>query len=248
MPQPEFCGANILVVGGAGFVGSNLVHQLAGGRPRSIYIVVDNLSVSEIENVPVNDRAFISCSVRSRTIGFLSIFRAISTTCFISHAFTVTNRRSPIRSPTTTTIPSPRLKLFEQIERASARLRRWCMQRAGCAVAKKTFGEANRDVGGCAVVARFTTVRIRFPRWSARCMATITSAATSLPFVKARFQNVYGPREILGAGRWRGTVHTVWRNVTPSFILKALHGEALPLDNGGMTAATSSLSRIWSRG
>jgi len=26
-----------------------------------------------------------------------------------------------------------------------------------------------------------------------------------LPFVKARFQNVYGPGEILGAGRWRGT-------------------------------------------
>ena len=40
-----------------------------------------------------------------------------------------------------------------------------------------------------------------------------------LPFVKARFQNVYGPREILGAGRWRGTVHTVWRNVTPDFHL-----------------------------
>ena len=54
-----------------------------------------------------------------------------------------------------------------------------------------------------------------------------------LPFVKARFQNVYGPREILGAGRWRGTPHTVWRNVTPTFIWKALHREALPLDNGG---------------
>ena len=54
-----------------------------------------------------------------------------------------------------------------------------------------------------------------------------------LPFTKARFQNVYGPREILGAGRWRGTQHTVWRNVTPTFVLKALHNEALPLINGG---------------
>jgi nucleoside-diphosphate-sugar epimerase len=54
-----------------------------------------------------------------------------------------------------------------------------------------------------------------------------------LPFVKARFQNVYGPREILGAGRWRGTPHTVWRNVTPTFIWKSLHREALPLDNAG---------------
>ena len=56
-----------------------------------------------------------------------------------------------------------------------------------------------------------------------------------LPFVKARFQNVYGPREILGAGRWRGTRHTVWRNVTPTFIWKSLQGEELGLDNGGRT-------------
>ena len=55
-----------------------------------------------------------------------------------------------------------------------------------------------------------------------------------LPFVKARFQNVYGPREILGAGRWRGTPHSVWRNVAPTFIFKSLHREALPLINGGL--------------
>jgi nucleoside-diphosphate-sugar epimerase len=54
-----------------------------------------------------------------------------------------------------------------------------------------------------------------------------------LRVVKARFQNVYGPREILGAGRWRGTVHTVWRNVTPTFIWRAMEHQALPLDGGG---------------
>ncbi len=55
----------------------------------------------------------------------------------------------------------------------------------------------------------------------------------NLPFIKARFQNIYGPREILGAGLWRGTPHTVWRNVVPTFIWKSIHGKALPLDNGG---------------
>jgi nucleoside-diphosphate-sugar epimerase len=55
-----------------------------------------------------------------------------------------------------------------------------------------------------------------------------------LPTVKARFQNVYGPGEVLGAGRWRGTVNTVWRNVVPTFIYKALHQEALPVENGGI--------------
>jgi nucleoside-diphosphate-sugar epimerase len=57
-----------------------------------------------------------------------------------------------------------------------------------------------------------------------------------MPFVRARFQNVYGPGEILGAGRWRGTEHSVWRNVTPTFVWKALHGEALPVENGGIAS------------
>jgi nucleoside-diphosphate-sugar epimerase len=57
-----------------------------------------------------------------------------------------------------------------------------------------------------------------------------------LPTVRARFQNVFGPREVLGAGRWRGTPATVWRNVTPVFIYKALRGEALPLEAGGQSS------------
>jgi UDP-glucose 4-epimerase len=51
--------------------------------------------------------------------------------------------------------------------------------------------------------------------------------------VRARFQNVYGPGEVLGAGKWRGTPATVWRNVTPTFIYRSLHGEPLPLENEG---------------
>ena len=64
-----------------------------------------------------------------------------------------------------------------------------------------------------------------------------------LPTVRARFQNVYGPGEILGAGRWRGTPATVWRNVTPTFVYRALKG--LPLaarQRRRRDAATSSTS------
>ena len=57
-----------------------------------------------------------------------------------------------------------------------------------------------------------------------------------LPFVKARFQNVYGPGEILGAGQWRGTPATIWRNVTPTFIWKSIHVESLPLENEGQAS------------
>jgi nucleoside-diphosphate-sugar epimerase len=54
--------------------------------------------------------------------------------------------------------------------------------------------------------------------------------------VRARFQNVYGPGEVLGAGQWRGTPATIWRNVTPTFVYRALKGLPLQLDNGGVAS------------
>jgi UDP-glucose 4-epimerase len=39
---------------------------------------------------------------------------------------------------------------------------------------------------------------------------------------------------VLGAGRWRGTINTIWRNVVPTFIYKSLKQQALPIENGGI--------------
>ncbi|MFL5928951.1 MAG: GDP-mannose 4,6-dehydratase, partial [Gaiellaceae bacterium] len=39
--------------------------------------------------------------------------------------------------------------------------------------------------------------------------------------------------EILGAGKWRGTINTVWRNVTPTFVYRALKGLPLRIDGTG---------------
>jgi nucleoside-diphosphate-sugar epimerase len=55
-----------------------------------------------------------------------------------------------------------------------------------------------------------------------------------LPVVKARFQNVYGPGEILGAGQWRGTPATVWRNVVPTFVYRGINHMPLIVENGGI--------------
>ena len=51
----DFANANILVVGGAGFVGSNLVRKLLPENPRKV-VVVDNLLSAERSNVPSDNR------------------------------------------------------------------------------------------------------------------------------------------------------------------------------------------------
>ena len=50
----EFTGSSILVVGGAGFVGSNLCNKLLEYQPRNL-IIVDNLLSADISNVPNNE-------------------------------------------------------------------------------------------------------------------------------------------------------------------------------------------------
>ncbi len=69
-----------------------------------------------------------------------------------------------------------------------------------------------------------------------------------LPTVRARFQNVYGPGETLGAGVWRGTSATVWRNVVPTFVYRALKGLPLRLDNAGPGQPRLHLRRRHRRG
>jgi nucleoside-diphosphate-sugar epimerase len=106
---------------------------------------------------------------------------------------------------------------------------------AGCAVAEKTYGEPVATTED-APVSLYHDSPYSISKLVGEMYGNYFWKMSGMPFVKARFQNVYGPREILGAGQWRGTYATVWRNVTPTFVWKALHGEALGLDNGGMVS------------
>src|SRR6185295_15663752 len=52
----SFTNSKVLVVGGAGFVGSNLCHYLLAHEPISELWIVDNLLSSDISNVPENPK------------------------------------------------------------------------------------------------------------------------------------------------------------------------------------------------
>jgi UDP-glucose 4-epimerase len=124
------------------------------------------------------------------------------------------------------------LKLFERI-RSMPSLRSVVYSSAGCTVAEKTFGAA-APTPEDKPVSLYLDTPYQISKIIGEYYANYYFARYGLPVVKARFQNVYGPGEVLGAGVWRGTAATVWRNVTPTFVYRALKGMALPVENGGI--------------
>ena len=229
MNKQSFYGARVLVVGGAGFVGSNLVHQILEQSPLEI-IVVDNLLSSDVANIPSDPRVrfVFGSTTEDKILAALpeDLDFAFHLACYHGNQSSIAD---PIADHDNNTLTS--LKLFERLKEIKS-LKKVVYAAAACAVAEKTY-----DAPTATTEEQPVTLYHDSPYSISKIIGELYGnyyfQQYQLPFVKARFSNVYGPREILGAGQWRGTVHTVWRNVTPTFIWRSLQGEALPLDNGG---------------
>ena len=226
----HFRGTSALVVGGAGFVGSNLVLSLLE-RDAARVVVVDNLLSAERENVPEDARvelreASIADDATLELIGdeFDDVF----------HLATYHGNQSSIANPLEDHEHNllATLKLFEHLK-AHGRLRSVVYAASGCTLAEHTDGDA-RPTEEDGPVPLDLDSPYQISKVAGEFYAVYYHRMHGLPTVRARFQNVYGPREVLGAGRWRGTPATVWRNVTPTFVYRALRGLPLQLDNGGL--------------
>jgi nucleoside-diphosphate-sugar epimerase len=221
--------AAVLVTGGAGFVGSNLVRELLAADVGSIH-VIDNLLSAERWNLPEDPRVrLIEGSAADD-----QILEAIDDNYqYIFHLCTYHGNQSSIHDPLADHEHNQltTLKLFERVKRF-ARMKALVYSGAGCAVAAKTSGEPEATAEDQPVSLEMDSP-YSISKLVGEFYAVYYTRQHRTPIVRARFQNVYGPGEILGAGRWRGTPATVWRNVVPTFVYKSLKHEALPLEAGG---------------
>lgn len=229
MAEP-FQDMKVLVVGGAGFVGSNLVKVLLSHKPSRID-VIDNLLSAERFNVPDHDSVrFIEGSIADDSI----------LTClqdeydYLFHLSTYHGNQSSICNPLADHENNllTTLKLLEQVK-SFKKIKKIVYSGAGCAVAEKTFDKVHATQEDAPV-----SLHMDSPYSISKIVGEFYMLyyfnQHGLPAVRARFQNVYGPGEILGAGQWRGTPATVWRNVTPTFVYKALKKMPLPIENEGI--------------
>ncbi|MDG1846415.1 MAG: NAD-dependent epimerase/dehydratase family protein [Acidimicrobiales bacterium] len=224
--------SRVLVVGGAGFVGSNLVSRLLDDGAASVHIV-DNFLSAEPENVPEDSRVSIS----GKSINDDSVLREVGTEWdIVFHLATYHGNQSSIANPHEDHENNLRTTLvIADHFSGSSSLKSLVYASAGCTVAEKTYDDAqatNEDDP----ISLYLDSPYQISKIVGELYLNYFERSSGLPSVKARFQNVYGPREILGAGEWRGTPATVWRNVIPTFIYRAIKGYKLSLDNDGMNS------------
>ncbi len=221
--------SSVLVTGGAGFVGSNLVRHLLNNGAATIH-VVDNLLSSERISIPDEPQVrFVEGSLADDAI----VTSLADEYDYAFHLATYHGNQNSIQNPIADHEHNQltTLKLMEHLK-GFRRLRRFVYSAAGCAVAEKTFDQANATPEEAPISLQMDSP-YSISKIVGEFYAVYYFSRHHLPTVRARFQNVYGPGEILGAGQWRGTPATVWRNVVPTFVYKALKQQRLPVEGDG---------------
>lgn len=221
------------MVGGAGFVGSNLVRQLLAEGASSL-LVIDNLLSAERDNLPDDPRVtFCEASIAKPE----ALAGVADEQDYIWHLATYHGNQSSIANPLADHENNlvTTLRLYEHVKDFK-QLRKLVYSASGCTLAPHDEYEQAEAVTEAGAVPLDLDSPYQISKVVGEFYSVYYHRQHGLPTVRARFQNVYGPGEVLGAGRWRGTPATVWRNVTPTFVYRALKRTALIVDNGGVAS------------
>jgi nucleoside-diphosphate-sugar epimerase len=214
-----------VVIGGAGFVGSWVVDEILKD-PSTRVTIVDNLISSEKWNISLDSRVtFIEGSAAD--INVLKLIQGkvdyvYQLACFHGNQSSIARPLDDFENGLKTTLVTLEwIKTFNPQARV-------IYSGAGCAVAEKTWDEPTA-VEELDATSLLHDSPYSISKITGEMYCLYYAKQQKLDVVRVRFQNVYGPREILGAGQWRGTIHTVWRNVIPTYIFKALNNYDLEI-------------------
>jgi UDP-glucose 4-epimerase len=210
-----------VVIGGAGFVGSWVVDEIL--KDSDVHVtIVDNLISSEQSNISNDLRVNFVRGSASNIEVLKSIQGRVDyvyqLACFHGNQNSITRPLDDFENGLKTTLVT-----LEWVKKNHSNAR-VIYAGAGCAVAEKTWDTpvptSEKDFTSLLHDSPYSISKI-----TGEMYCSYYALQHSIDVIRVRFQNVYGPREILGAGDWRGTDSTIWRNVVPTFIYRALKNQ-----------------------
>ncbi len=212
---PQFAGKCILVTGGAGAIGSNLVHALA--QVARQVIILDDLSASPRWNVPsYGNVLFVEGSildeVKLKRCFFEKPEIVVHLAAFFANQNSVDHPENDLMVNGMGTLRLLEYATLQGVER-------FVYASSGCSI----YGSA----APLPLTEEFMSMHLTTPYQITKMLGELYGNFFhhhyDVPIVKARFFNSYGPGEVPGQ----------YRNVIPNFIYWAMQGRALPITGSG---------------
>jgi len=216
-----FTGRNILVTGGAGAIGSNLIIALSflvGDKGK--VVVLDNLSSIKEKNpwnvAPMGNIMFVEGDVRS-DLDLKRVFKEDISIVYHLAAF-FANQNSvdyPEKSADVDILGMIKLLEYSRL----AKVDRFVYASSGCAI----YGSYGQMPLKEDFISMHLTTPYQVNKMAGEMYCNFYYHHYELPIVNCRFFNSYGPGEVPGQ----------YRNVIPNFIFWALQNKPLPITGTG---------------
>ena len=213
--QPTYASECVLVTGGAGAIGSNLVHALASGGAR--VVVLDDLSSSEAWNVPSSRNVLFAKGDILDEVQLKRVFLERPRVVFHLAAF-FANQNSidhPERDLMVNGLGTLRLLEYSLL----AGVQRFVYASSGCSIYGSQAPLPLREE----TMSLHLSTPYQITKSLGELYCNFFHDHHGLAVVKARFFNSYGPGELPGE----------YRNVIPNFIYWAIKGLPLPITGTG---------------